>query len=123
MERESSKGPSNLYGNPNGIATDNINYPYAKKFNQSTLMKHYNDHGDDVGADSALDYQEMAIEFANDVNNVTHDSFVDKHGSTYKFSYETNEFVIVKSDGTVITYFIPEKGEGYWNEQKRKHGI
>ncbi len=70
-----------------------------------------------------LGYQEMAIEFANDVNNVTHDSFVDKHGSTYKFSYETNEFVILKSDGTVITYFIPEKGEGYWNEQKRKHGI
>lgn len=123
MERESSKGPSNLYGNPDSIATDVINYPYAKKFNQSSLMKHYFDHGDDVGAESPDDYEEMAVDFANDVNNVTHDSFVDERGSTYKFSYETGEFVIVKSDGTVITYFIPDRGEAYWNEQKRKHGF
>ena len=46
-----------------------------------------------------------------------------QNGSTYKFSYETGEFVIVKSNGTVITYYIPERGEVYWNEQKYKHGI
>ena len=68
-------------------------------------------------------YEQMAIDFANDVNNVTHDSFVDQNGSTYKFSYEIGEFVIVKSNGTVITYYIPERGEAYWNEQKYKHGI
>lgn len=123
MYEESSKGPSNLYGNPSGQPTENINYPYAKHFNQSTLMKHYNDHADEVGADSSTDYEQMAIDFANDVNNVTHDSFVDQNGSTYKFSYETGEFVIVKSNGTVITYYIPERGEVYWNEQKYKHGI
>ena len=74
-------------------------------------MKHYNDHGDEVGATSAQEYQELAIDFANDVNNVTHDSFVDQNGSTYKFSYETGEFAIIKSDGTVITYYIPDSGE------------
>lgn len=123
MYEESSKGPSNLYGNSAGQPTEHINYPYADSFNQSTLMKHYNDHGDEVGADSASDYEQMAIDFANDVNNVTHDSFIDQNGSTYKFSYETGEFVIVKSNGTVITYFIPDRGEAYWNEQKYKHGI
>ena len=56
-------------------------------------------------------------------SNATHDSFVDQFGSTYKFSYETGEFAIIKSDGTVITYFIPERGEVYWENVKRKHGI
>jgi hypothetical protein len=74
-----TKGPSNLYGNPAGIPTEHINYPYAVTFNQRTLMKHYNDHGDEVGATSAQEYQELAIDFANDVNNVTHDSFVDQN--------------------------------------------
>ena len=86
-------------------------------------MRHYNDHGDEVGATSAQDYQELAIDFANDVNNVTHDSFVDQNGSTYKFSYETGEFAIIKSDGTVITYYIPDRGEVYWEDVKFKHGI
>jgi len=76
-------------------------------------MKHYNDHGMGIGAYSVSDYEAMAIDFANDVNNITHDSFVDENGSTYKYSYETNEFVIVKSNGTIITYFIPDNGEAY----------
>ncbi|MBR1508004.1 MAG: hypothetical protein IJ619_08395 [Eubacterium sp.] len=67
-------------------------------------------------------YEEMAILFANDVNNITHDSFVDKNGSTYKFSYETYEFVIVSKNGVIITYFIPENGEVYWENVRRKHG-
>ena len=118
-----TKGPSNLYGNPAGIPTEHINYPYAVTFNQRTLMKHYNDHGDEVGATSAQEYQELAIDFANDVNNVTHDSFVDQNGSTYKFSYETGEFAIIKSDGTVITYYMPDRGEAYWEDVKRKHSV
>lgn len=117
------KGPSNLYGNPAGKPTEHINYPYAKEFNQQTLMKHYGDHGAEVDANSPLEYQELAIDFANDVNNVTHDSFVDMNGSTYKFSYETGEFAIIKSNGTVITYYIPDSGEVYWNNVKRKHAI
>lgn len=117
------KGPSNLYGNTSGEPTEHINFPYAKTFNQRTLMRHFYDHAEEVGAESALEYQELAIDFANDVNNVTHDSFVDRYGSTYKFSYETGEFAIIKSDGTVITYFIPDRGEAYWEDVKYKHSI
>ena len=86
-------------------------------------MKHYNDHGGEVGAESASDYEQMAMDFANDVNTITNDSFVDQNGSTYKYSYITGEFVIVKPNGIIITYFIPDRGEVYWNEQKRKHRI
>lgn len=122
MDSSAPKGESNLYGNPFGQPTENINFPYATEFNKNTLMKHYTDHKDDVGASDINDYEEMAILFANDVNNITHDSFVDENGSTYKFSYETYEFVIVSKNGVIITYFIPENGEVYWENVRRKHG-
>ena len=119
---ESTKGSSNLYGNNAGVPTEHINYPYAQCFNPATLSDHYYRHGRDVGAESMLEYEGMAIDFANDVNNVTHDSFVDEHGTTYKYSYETGEFVIVEENGTVITYFIPAGGDSYWEEVLKRHG-
>jgi hypothetical protein len=122
MDSSAPKGESNLYGNPLGRPTENINFPYATEFNKNTLMKHFTDHKDDVGASDIYDYEEMAILFANDVNNITHDSFVDENGSTYKFSYETYEFASILKSGVIITYYIPENGEVYWENVRRKHG-
>ena len=117
-----TKGYSYLYGNSEGKPSDRINFAYAHRFNPKTLMKHYYRHGEEVGASSAADYEGMAITFANDVDNVQHDSYVDEHGSTHKFSYETGEFIIVSNDGTIITYFIPTSGNAYWeNERRRNH--
>lgn len=116
-----TKGKSNLYGNPAGMPTENIGFAYAKCFNHSTLIKHYNEHGADVGASSAREYEQLAIDFANDVDNVLHDSFIDDNGSTHKYSYETHEFVIVREDGTIVTYFIPDSGDSYWENDRRRH--
>lgn len=68
------------------------------------------------------EYEGLAIDFANDVNNVMHDSFVDERGTTYKYSYETGEFVIVRSNGTVVTYYIPDDGDSYWEDVRKQHG-
>lgn len=69
------------------------------------------------------EYEGLAIDFANDVNNVTHDSFVDKCGTTYKYSYETGEFAVIRPNGTVITYFIPEDGDSYWEDVKEQYEL
>ena len=116
-----TKGYSNLYGNTAGSPTGDINFAFADRFNSRTLMKHFNEHGNEMGAESASDYEAMALMFANDVDNILHDSFVDAAGSTHKFSYETGEFVIVREDGTVITYFIPESGVRYWENDRRRN--
>lgn len=121
MINSAPKGASNLYGNPSEKPTENINYPYAKKFNKQTLMSHYTNHGYEVGATDIWDYEAMAVDFANDVNNVTHDSFVDDRGTTYKFSYETYEFAIITKNGMIVTYFVPDKGEVYWHNVKEKY--
>lgn len=118
-----TKGPSYLYGNINGEPTEYINYPYAKSFNQSTLAKHFADHGDGVGANSMREYESLAIDFSNDVDNVFHDSFVDDRGSTHKFNFLTGEFAVIQSSGIIVTYFIPDNPEVYWENDKRRHEI
>ena len=38
------------------------------------------------------------------------------------FDYETGEFVIVRSNGTVVTYYIPDDGDSYWGDVRKQHG-
>ena len=42
-------------------------------------------------------------------------------GSILKYRFSTNEFVVVNKDGTVKTYFLPENGKEYWNEEIRRN--
>ena len=40
----------------------------------------------------------------------------------YKFDYNTHEFGMAKSDGTMITYFIPdEPADEYWEGVKEEN--
>lgn len=120
------KGPSNRYGNTNGakhrgVITRFIGYAWAKYFNKYTLKKHYNDHGKSMGFSNVYDYTQHAIKFANTVDRKNNVSFIDKNGSTYKYSKKTNEFAIIKKDGTVVTYFIPETKYKYYLKQKKEN--
>lgn len=118
--RRGTKGPSNRYGNDRGEPTDDINYPYAKLFNPETLYQHASDHWRDVGMGgmSISEYERRAIAFANKVDSVLHDSFVDGNGTTYKYSYLTNEFIAIDFQGRIITYYCPDEGKEYWEGLK-----
>lgn len=116
-----TKGPSNLYGNPSHRPTGKINFPYANNFNSKSLQGHFEDHGKGVNAKSNADYAKKAIEFANRVDTINHDSFVDERGTTWKYSYTTREFIMIKSDGTIITYYIAPR-PNYWRNKKTQKG-
>lgn len=118
-----TKGPSNLYGNPSHKPTEKINFEYAKEFNEGTLEKHAHDHGKDLGlSESDSDaYKQMAIEFANDVDTENYDSFVDERGSTHKYDPLTKRFIIVSSDGYIVTFYIAGT-KNYWQNNKTKKG-
>lgn len=50
------------------------------------------------------------------------ESFVASNGTVYKYDYSTHEFGMAKSDGTMITYFIPdEPADEYWEKVKEKY--
>lgn len=116
-----SKGPSNLYGN-GGNPSKHISYEYAKYFNSETLYDHVNNHKKETGSHSMKSYEEAAMRFANRVNRLTNDSFIDKGGTTYKYSYLTKEFAVIKNNGTIVTYFKPKNPDIYWEGVKRKYG-
>jgi len=121
-----TKGPSNLYGNSKGKATEHINYGYAKEFNKNSSDKHDIKHLENVGAKTANEMKSKAIHFANDVDRINNVSFIDSNGTTYKYSKSTNELVLVTSDGYVVTYFKPgkgknEKGWKYYLKQEEKY--
>lgn len=126
MAKRGTKGPSNRYGNGRGEPTEHINYEYAKGFCQATLYRHVESHHSilGIGKHDVNEYEARAIAFANKVDSLLCDSFVDERGRTFKFSFETYEFVIVRNDGIIVTYYIVNEKDpkAYWERTKKEHG-
>lgn len=120
----STKGASNRYGNSrggrNGHPTEHTNFAWSKDFNRNTLSQHYDRHGNEVGAPTQSSYAAKAVKFANTVDRKNNVSFVDKKGSTYKYSKTSGEFAIINKKGYVITYFKPKDGYQYYLKQKKE---
>ena len=93
---------------------------FATGFSPSGLASHYKKHGKSMGFSSAVDYNNAATDFMNsDGSDV--ESFTDSSGTVYKYNSVTHEFCMAKSDGTVITYFIPDNPDEYWEGQVVKN--
>jgi hypothetical protein len=126
MARRGTKGPSNRYGNDRGEPSKHINYDYARGFRQDTLDRHVENHHSilGIGKDDVNEYEARAVAFANKVDTLLYDSFVDERGRTFKFSFETNEFVITRNDGMIVTYYIINEKDpkAYWERKKKEHG-
>ena len=119
----STKGASNRYGNARGgrqgTITEHTGFAWAKAFNKSTLTDHFYRHGEQMGCSSKDSYNANAVSFANTVDRKNCVSFIDKHGSTYKYNKATNTLAIIKKDGIVVTYYKPKDGYEYYLKEKR----
>ena len=83
--------------------------------NSDLLMQHYEKHGKDMGFSSAEDYERAAAAVPSNPN-VMHKTEKDDGDDVY-YIRETNEFVIVSTDGYIRTYFLPDSGIKYFNKQ------
>jgi len=85
-------------------------------------VKHFDKHGEEMGYRNDIQgYSQAAKNFAN--NNGRHiKSFKAQNGSTYKYNPKTNEFGIISKNGKIVTYFEPERGEEYFNDQFENFG-
>lgn len=119
-----NKGPSNRYKHTRGFKflkySKHISYDWAKYFNKKTLKIHFKEHGKNMGYINIEEYKQHAIRFANAINEKEFVSFIDKNYTTYKYNNKTNELVLVKNDGTIITYFKPKEAYEYYKNEKRK---
>lgn len=82
---------------------------------KSLLNSHYEKHGEEMGFESAIAYEEAASKVAENENSLHK---VEEEDGDYVYYLEsTNEFVIVSTDGYIRTYFYPEDGLDYYNRQ------
>ncbi len=93
---------------------------YAKGFPTEKLSQHFQKHGKEFNCTSNTEYNNKAVAFMNSKGESV-DSFKSEENSIYKYNYDTNEFGIAKTDGTIITYFKPSAREAYWIRQREEH--
>lgn len=86
---------------------------------QKQLEQHFDKHGgefgDEFGYATAADYEAGASSVINDPSALYKTEAEDGDGVYY--IEETNEFVILSTDGYIRTYFRPSAGKKYFDRQ------
>lgn len=83
--------------------------------NQKLLDQHFEKHGIEMGFATAEEYEAAASAVINNP-----DALSKKEKEDNDFVYyveETNEFVILSTDGYIRTYFLPSAGKAYYDRQ------
>ena len=83
--------------------------------NSELLNEHYKSHGIDMGFASAEEYEKAAAAVI-DAPGVLHKYEKEDNDDVY-YLESTNEIVIVSTDGFIRTYFKPDRGKDYFDEQ------
>ena len=83
--------------------------------NEDLLNQHYEKHGKEMGFASAAEY-EMAASAVITNSKALHKTEAEDGDDVY-YIEETNEFVVVSTDGYIRTYFNPSSGKEYFDRQ------
>ncbi len=83
--------------------------------NDKLLNEHFEKHNEDFGYADVQEYVEGANRVIND-KNALHKLEAEDGDDVY-YLENTNEFVIVSTDGYIRTYFKPSRGMEYYNKQ------
>lgn len=104
-------------GEETGSSAESSVEDYAEySFRTKKLLKsHYEKHGKEMGFPDAKSYEKAASDVINNPNALYKTESEDGDGVYYV--EETNEFVILSTDGYIRTYFCPDKGIDYFNRQ------
>lgn len=71
--------------------------------------KHFEEHGDEVGATDEIQYEEMAIAFmTKELMGTVLEGHRLADGARIRYNYITQEFGIVSADNYIQTYFRPD---------------
>jgi hypothetical protein len=83
--------------------------------NEKLLKEHFEKHGIEMGFSSEAEYQQAASDVANDPEALH--KLEKEDGDDVYYLEETNEFVVVSTDGFIRTYFCPDSGIKYFEKQ------
>jgi uncharacterized protein RhaS with RHS repeats len=80
----------------------------AKFGGEAQLKDHFDRHGGDFGAKDAGDYQSKAAGFLTGAPKDGVQQATRKNGDVVRFDPKTNDFGVIKKDGTIKTYYKPD---------------
>ena len=83
--------------------------------NSKYLNQHYEKHGIEMGFDSTESYEAAASAVVNNPDALHKIEAED--GDDVYYVEDTNEFVVVSTDGYIRTYFLPDGGKAYFDRQ------
>lgn len=119
---ENYQSKDNIFGQA-GQVTQAIQSSQASQSVQSTLTfrsdslreEHFEKHGIEMGFASAKEYEKAAAAVVSD-SRALH-KLEKEDGDDVYYLKDTNEFVIVSTDGYIRTYFYPRDGIEYFERQ------
>lgn len=83
--------------------------------NKDLLNEHYKKHGKDMGYENAEEYEQAANKVINNPNSL-HKLEKEDNDDVY-YLEDTNEFVVLSTEGYIRTYFYPDAGKDYFDRQ------
>lgn len=95
--------------------TDDNSYVEYHFRNEKLLDQHFEKHGGEFDYPTAQDYEKGASDVINNPNALFKTEAEDGDGVYY--IEQSNEFVILSTDGYIRTYFRPSGGIDYFNRQ------
>ena len=112
VSAETPEAPEDPSGSGQAGDEEYVEYTFR---NDRLLEEHFRKHGVEMGFDSEEDYEKAASDVANDPDAL-HKLEKDDGDDVY-YKEETNEFVVISTDGFIRTYFCPDSGKKYFDKQ------
>ena len=94
------------------VSVEEVTYKFRSK---KLLNEHYDKHGIEMGFESKDAYVEAANKVINNPDSLH--KIEKEDGDDIYYLEETNEFVVVSTDGYIRTYFCPDSGKKYFDKQ------
>ena len=105
-------GTENIASQGDTEILNEVQYVFRTK---KLLNDHYEKHGIEMGFASAAEYEAAASAVINNPAALTKTEAED--GDYVYYVEDTNEFVILSTDGYIRTYFYPSSGKAYYDRQ------
>lgn len=84
---------------------------------EDQYQSHYEKHGEEFGDISKEEYLIMANSLIQDETGEVMTKLEKEDNDTIYYKVETNEFLVLSTDGYIRTYFRPDDGIDYFNRQ------
>jgi pyocin large subunit-like protein len=94
----------------------------VNRFSELTRDIHFEKHGKEYDAKNVDEYEMLAKEFRDSPIDKNTREFISQGGLKFKYNLKSNDFLIYKNDGEFVTFYKPDRGLDYWEDQVNKYG-